>query len=52
VKPVVAVPLWIAAPLYLMYAVLWAAVLVFAIAIAAVIVTSYGVVGLVRKLHA
>jgi hypothetical protein len=48
-KPVVAVPLWLAVPAYVMYAAVWVAAVMLAIAIAAVIVIGYGIVAVIRR---
>jgi hypothetical protein len=47
-KPVVAVQLWLAVPVYVMYAAVWVALAVLAVAIAAVIAIAWGIVALVR----
>jgi hypothetical protein len=51
-KPVVAVPLWIAVPVYLVYAALWVAAMALAIAIAAVVVIGYGTATVIRRRRA
>jgi hypothetical protein len=48
-KPVVAVPPWLALPLYAMYAAAWVAAMVLIGAIATVIVIGYGIVALFRR---
>jgi len=48
-KPVVAVPLWLAVPVYLMYAAVWVAAIVLAICIAAVIMIGCGTAALIRR---
>jgi hypothetical protein len=52
VKLVVAVPLWIAVPVYVMYAAVWVALGMLVIAISAVIVIGYRFAALVRRRYA
>jgi hypothetical protein len=46
-KPVVAIPLWVAVPVYLMCAAVWVALGMLVIAISVVIVIGYGFAALV-----
>ena len=48
-KPVVAIPLWIAVPAYVMYAVVWIALVTLGLAIAAAAVVGYGVVAVIQR---
>jgi hypothetical protein len=48
-KPVVPVPLWLAVPAYVIYAVVWAALVALAIAFAVAVVIGYGIVAVVRR---
>jgi hypothetical protein len=51
-KPVVAVPLWLAVPVYVMYAALAIAALAVAVAITAMFVLGSGIVALIRGIRA
>jgi len=48
-KPVVAVPLWLAGPFYLIYSAVWVALVVLGVAIVALIVIGYGIVAVTRR---
>jgi hypothetical protein len=47
-KPVVAIPLWLAVPVYVMYAAVWFALAVITMAFAAVIMVGYGAAALIK----
>jgi hypothetical protein len=51
-KPVVAVPLWLAVPIYVIYTAIWVALVVLAMALAAAAMIGYVIVGLARKSQA
>lgn len=48
-KPVLAVPLWLALPLYAMYAAVWIAAIALVVAIGAVTLIGHGLVALSRR---
>ncbi len=48
-RPVLAVPLWLGVPLYLIYAAVWVALAVIAVAIGTAIVIGYGIFSLIRR---
>jgi hypothetical protein len=51
-KPVVAVPLWLAVPIYVMYAAVWIAAMVLIVAMVAASVIGYGIVAAIRRRQA
>ena len=51
-KPVVAVPLWLALPLYAIYAAVWVVVVALVIALSAATVVGYAIVALIRRRNA